>query len=484
MSDIKKQSILGIKWTALESFSIQGVHFILGILIARLLTPADYGTIGMLGIFMAISQTFIDSGITNALIRKLDRTNKDLSTAFYYNLIVSVVCAVTIFFASPLIADFFNNPILSPIAKLSSLNLIIGAFGMIQSTQLTIALNFKKLAKINFTVATTSGLICLGLAFAGWGVWALVWQSILSNLLRQILLWSSCAWRPIICFSRESFKHLFGYGNKLMASSLLHTIYLQMTTIVIGKFYTPASLGNYSRGTQMATMPVDIITDTLGKVTFPILSTIQNDDKRLRRVYRHYISLVMMFVVFAGLLLVVIAKPLILTLLTQKWHSAIIFLQIFMFAVIFDPICKLNLNLLQVKGRSDLFLRLEIIKKVIALIILFSAIPFGVIAICISKVIYGQIAVILNTYYTGKYFKLGYWQQLMDFLPYFGYTIVALIPSFLMVWLCPYNILNLIVCVPVSTGLYLSILRMRKDAVFMDYAYPYFLNLKHKIRKK
>lgn len=483
MGEIKDQTISGVKWTALERFSIQGVQFLLGIFVARLLTPADYGLIGMLTVFLAISQTLIDSGIGTALVRKLDRSQEDFSTAFYYNLAVATLCAVTLFFSSPCIADFFNQPLLSPIAKLSSVNLIIGAFGMVQSAQLTINLDFKKIAKLNFIVAVTSGLICLGLAYYGWGVWALVWQGILSNILRQVLLWTTSTWRPMLKFSKKSFHALFGFGNKLMFSGLLHTVYSEMTTIVIGKFYSPASLGNYSRGTSMATLPVNIITDTLGKVTFPILSRIQNEDERLARVYRHYISLVMMGVSFAALLLVVIAKPLILVLLTEKWSSAVIYLQIFMFAVMFDPICKLNLNLLQVKGRSDLFLRLEIIKKTIAIVILFAAIPFGVLAICISKVIYSQIAVICNTYYTGKYFNLGYRQQLMDFLPYVGNSIIAILPALTLAIWCPWNWLTLLVGIPVSTILYITILIKSKDEVFYQYAYPYIQATIRKLRQ-
>lgn len=484
MGEIKNQTISGVKWTAIERFSIQGVQFLLGIVVARLLTPADYGVIGMLGIFMAVSQTLIDSGIGTALIRKLDRTDADFSTAFYFNVVIASLCALVLFLCSPLIADFFRLPILSPIAKLSSLNLIIGAFGMVQGAKLTIALDFKKIAKINFAVAVVSGVICLILAFNGWGVWSLVWQGIIANLLKVIILWVTCSWRPLLSFSRESFRELFGFGNKLMFSGLLHTVYNEMTTIVIGRFYTPASLGNYSRGQSMSSLPVNMITDTLGKVTFPILSRIQNDDERLTRVYRHYISLVMMGVVFGVMLMVVLAKPIILLLLTDKWSGAIIFLQVYAFAVMFDPICRLNLNFLQVKGRSDLFLRLEIIKKVIALVILFAAIPFGVLAICISKVIYAQVAVIANTYYTGKYFGLGYWQQMKDFLPYIGYSIVACLPAAILVFFSPWNILNIVVGVISAVVIYLFILIKSKDDIFMQYAYPYCEKLLSRIHKK
>lgn len=484
MGEIKNQTISGVKWTAIERFSIQGVQFLLGIVVARLLTPSDYGLIGMLGIFMAISQTLIDSGIGTALIRKLDSNDNDFSTAFYYNLCVSILCAATIFFCAPLIAEFFKQPILSPIAKLFSFTLVIGAIGGIQSAKLTISLDFKSIAKINFISAVVSGLVCLGLAYFGWGVWALVWQSIMASVLRVILLWITCKWRPKLVFSRKSFKELFGFGNKIMFASLLHSFYSEMTTIVIGRFYTPASLGNYSRGQSISSLPVNIVTDTVGKVTYPILSKIQNDDERLTKVYRHYISLIMMLVVFGVLLLVALAKPLVLFLLTEKWEGAIIFLQIFAFAIMFDPICKLNLNLLYVKGRSDLILRLEIFKKAIALVILFASVPFGVVAICFSKVIYTQIAVIANTYYTGKYFSLGYWQQWKDFLPYIGYSIIACLPAYILACYCPYHIVSLTVGSLSALVIYLFVLIRFRDPIFMEYCYGYYKSIKGKFLRK
>lgn len=298
MGEIKQQTLSGVKWTAIERFSIQGVQFLLGIVVARLLTPADYGLVGLLGIFLGISQTLIDSGISNALVRKLDRDEADFSTAFYFNIAVATGCAAAIFFGSPWIAHFFKQPELSPIAKLYSVNLIIGAFGMVQGAKLTIEVDFKTQARINFISAVVSGIICLVLAYLGWGVWSLVWQSIISNVMRVILLWTSTKWKPLLLFSKKSFNNLFGYGSKLMASGLLHTVYSELTTIAIGKFYTPAALGNYYRGQGMSSLPVNMITGMFGRVTFPIFSRIQNDDERLIRVYRNYISSVMMLVVF------------------------------------------------------------------------------------------------------------------------------------------------------------------------------------------
>lgn len=472
MGEIKQQTISSVKWSAIERFSIQGVTFLLGLVVARLLTPADYGLVGMVGIFFTVSQTLIDSGFNNALVRKTDRTEDDFYTAFYFSFGVSVLLAAALTVCSPLIADFFHQPILTDIVPIMSLNLILGTIGIIPGAKIYISLDFKTDAKINFICAVSSGILGLILAYFGYGVWALVWQGLSSTTLRMILLWTRRPSKFLLHFSRKSFRQLFGYGSKLMISGLINTVYSEFTTIVIGKFYSPAALGYYSRGTELAIMPVRLTTNIVTRVTFPILSRIQNDDERLIRVYRTYISLIMMIVVFGCLLIGSLARPWILGFLTAKWESAIIFAQIFVFAIVFDPICSLNLNLLQVKGRSDLFLRLEIIKKTIGCIILFSSIPFGVVAICISKVIYTQIAVVINTYYTGKLFGLGYWQQWKDFSPYFLYSGLACIPSLVLAYFCPWHIFSLIVGASVSTICYIWILKTSKDSIFHSHVAP------------
>lgn len=484
MGEIKQQTISGVKWSAIERFSIQGVTFLLGLVVARLLTPADYGLVGMVGIFFGISQTLIDSGFGNALVRKPDRTEADYYTAFYFSFAASIFFAALLCIGAPWIAEFFKQPILCPMTRVMSLNLIIGTLGMIPSTKLYVALDFKTGAKVNFICAVASGVFGLGLAFLGFGAWSLVWQNLASNVLRVILVWLYKPCKLLFVFSRQSFHQLFGYGSKLAASGILNTIYTEITTIVIGKFYTPASLGNYSRGTGMVTMPLGVVNGIVGKVTFPIFSRIQNDDDRLIKAYRGYISLIMMGVVFGCFLMASLAKPWVLGLLTDKWEGAIIFAQIFVFAIVFDPICSLNLNLLQVKGRSDLFLRLEIIKKIVAMAILCAAIPFGVIAICISKVIYTQIAVIINTYYTGKLFGLGYWQQWKDFSRYFLYSGLACIPSLALAYLCPWHIFSLICGAIVSTLCYILILRMSRDPIFIEHVAPMIQKLISKLPKR
>lgn len=462
MKSVKQETLSGVKWTAIEKFSVQGIQFLLGLIMARLLSPSDYGTVGMLAIFFAVSQTFIDSGFGNALVRKIDRTETDFSTVFYFNIVVSVACYILLFTIAPWVGSFFNMSILCPILRVQSINLILNSMMGIQVAKLTIDINFKALAKRSLWSSIVSGVFGIILAYNGFGVWALVYQSILSTFINLVFIWIYCKWKPRREFSWQSFRELFSYGSKLLLSGLLNTIYVNLTPIIIGKYFSPRDLGFYSRGTHLARYPGGNINGVLQRVTFPVFAKLQNDDEHLIHAYRKYISITSMCIFYGCVLMASIGKPLVLLLLSSKWAEAIIYLQIFSFSIMFDHINSINLNLLQVKGRSDLFLRLEIIKKTISTIILFASIPFGVIGICISKVIYTQIAVFINTYYTGKLFHLGYIDQFRDFGGYLILSIIACVPAYLLTFLDIPYIVTLILGASTSTILYFIFLRKNK----------------------
>lgn len=430
MGELKEKTLSGVKWSAIGRFSTQGIGFVIGLILARLLSPSDYGVTGMVAIFFAIAQTFIDSGFGSALIRKQDCTDVDYSTAFYFNAVVGLVFCLLLSLAAPFIAEFFNTPILEDIVVVMSINMFISSLSIVQTARLTAAVDFKSQAIISLVTTTLSGIVGIAMAYNDFGVWSLVWQGVFANLLRTMLLLFATKWYPKWRFSKESFKYLFNFGSKILISSLLHTIYCNLTTLIIGKYYTAKDLGYYSRGESMANLPSTNITAILQSVTYPILSKIQDDDKRLIQVYRKYIAVTSLAIFFGMFLLAALAKPLILTLLTEKWLQSVIFLQVFCFALMFDHLCQLNLNILYVKGRSDLVLRLEVIKKTISISMLVAAIPFGVLAICLSRAIYTQIAVVINTYYTGKLFGLGYFAQVRDFIKYFIFSAIAVSPAF------------------------------------------------------
>lgn len=411
---LKQATTKGLFWSSVERFSNQGVQFVFSIILARLLSPSDYGIIAMVTIFFAVAQSFVDSGFSNALVRKTDRVEEDLSTCFYFNIGVGIIAYIVLFLIAPLVANFYNQPILSPIIRITGLGVILNSLCVVQQALFTIKIDFKSQAKITLSATVISGIVGILLAYQGYGIWALVWQGVVSSIVRMGLLWLMSKWRPRTGFSKSSFNYLFGYGSKLLASGLLDTIYNNIYPIVIGKFYTPAQLGNYSRALGWAQLPSANITSILQRVTFPVLSTIQDDTLRLQNSYRRLLKL-SAFIVFPLMTgLAAIASPLVRVVLTAKWDGCVLYLQILCFALMLYPIHAINLNLLQVKGRSDLFLRLEIIKKIIGVVILIITIPLGITAMCLGMVFSSIICLIVNTYYTSRFIDVGLLTQLKD----------------------------------------------------------------------
>ena len=403
-------------WSSIDRFTTQGISFVFSMLIARMLLPSDYGVVAMLGIFMAVSQCFIDSGFGTALVRKKDRTEVDFCTVFYFNIVVSCLFYALLWFASPYIAAFYNTPLLETITKVVGLNLIVGAIAGIQGAKLSIDINFHSRAKISIVTTLFSGVLGLWIAYSGYGVWALVVQGLLSNVLRTILLWVTVRWMPQLIFSWHSFKELFSFGSKMLASGLLDTIYNNIYTIVIGKKFSADSLGVYARADGLAQFPSSNITGVLQSVTFPVLSTIQDDDERLASSYKRFLRL-SAFVVFPMMIgLAAVADPFIRVVLTDKWAGCIYFLQILCFSLMWYPIHAINLNLLIVKGRSDYFLKLEVLKKVLGVATLCATIPMGLVAMCYGRVFTSVVCLALNTYYTQKIIGYGFKQQMLELL--------------------------------------------------------------------
>lgn len=466
MGELKDKAISGVKWNAIGRFSTQGVNFIIGLILARLLSPSDYGVVGMVGIFFAIAQTFIDSGFGSALIRKNDCSDADYSTAFYFNIVVAIVCCICLSIVSPYIANFFDTPILKDIVRVMSLNMLIGSFAIVHSTKLTHSIDFKSQAKVGLITAIISGSAGILMAYNGFGVWSLVVQNLISTIVRVILLFIYTKWVPQWQFSKESFRYLFGFGSKILTASLLHTIYSNMTTLIIGKVYTAKDLGFYTRGQSLASFPSTNISGILQSVTYPVLAKIQNDDRHLIESYRKLISMISIVIFFGMFLLAALAKPLISTILTDKWHEAVIFLQIFCFGYMFDHINSMNINILYVKGYSNLVLKLELIKKTISISMILVAIPFGPLAICIACTIYTHIAVVINTYYTGKLFGLGYVKQVKDFIKYFLISGISALPAFILSFTSLSEIIQLVLGIFLSISIYIIVLR--KDRYLID----------------
>ena len=416
---LKQKTTKGLLWSSVERFSNQGMSFLFSVILARMLAPSDFGIIAMITIFFAVAQSFVDSGFSNALVRKTDRREEDFSTCFYFNIGVGIIAYIVLFLIAPLVASFYNQPILSPIIRITGLGVVLNSLCVVQQALFTIKIDFKSQAKVTLSATIISGVVGVVLAYQGYGVWALVWQGVVLSLVRMGLLWLMSKWRPTTGFSKSSFNYLFGYGSKLLASGLLDTIYNNIYPIVIGKFYTPVQLGNYSRALSFAQLPSSNITSILQRVTFPVLSTIQDDIPRLQANYRRLLKL-SAFIVFPLMTgLAAVAFPMIRIILTPKWEGCSLYLQIICFALMLYPIHAINLNLLQVKGRSDLFLRLEVIKKIVGVCIMCITIPLGITAMCIGMVASSLIALFINTFYTGKLIDIGYLKQMRDLLPIF-----------------------------------------------------------------
>lgn len=413
-SGLKDKTIKGFLWSGLGDFANKGLGFLFGIVLARLLDPADYGLTAMIGIFMGIASTLVESGFKSALVRKQVVSEEDNSTAFYFNISVSVLCYSILFLASPYIAEFYDKPILSPILRVQALSVVINAFTIVQYTRFARALDFKTQSKILVLANVMSCIIGILFAFFNFGVWSLVAMNISYSFVAACLIWYVSPWRPIWCFSKSSFRYLYGYGSKLLASGLLNTLFANINPIVIGKLFPAADLGFYTKALGIADIPSTNVTVMIQRVTFPVMSQIQDDLQRLQTNYRKLIKM-SAFVVFPlSIGLAAVSFPLVSFLYGEKWSPCVPYLQIICFSMMWYPIHSLNLNLLQVKGRSDLFLKLEIIKKVLAVIVIVCSVPFGVKGICVGGVISSLIALAINTYYTGKLINVGYFTQMRD----------------------------------------------------------------------
>lgn len=414
---LKNKTVKGIVWSSVERFSVQGIQFLVMIVMARLLTPKDYGLVGMVAIFIAVAQSLVDSGFSQALIRKQNRTETDNSTVFYFNIFVGILLYLVLFAIAPLVADFYDSPELTALMRVICLSVVFNSFVVVQRALLTVNIDFKTQAKASLTAAVVSGVIGIGMAYSGFSYWSIVAQQLVNLGLNTLLLWIFTRWRPRWIYSWGSFRELFTFGSKLMFSGLLDVVYRNMYLLVIGKVFTASSLGYYTRANQFAEFPSSNLTGIMQRVTYPVLCQIQDDDERLAQIYRRFLRL-SAFLIFPLLVgLSAVAEPFVLLLLKKQWLFAATLLQIICFAMMWYPIHAINLNLLQVKGRSDLFLRLEIIKKAIAVLILCVTIPMGLIAMCVGQILSSLIALIINTNYTGKLIQVGFLRQMRDLLP-------------------------------------------------------------------
>jgi len=422
---LKKKALTGIAWSFAQQFSVQFISFFVSIILARLLLPAEFGLIGLIAVFIAVGNTLMNGGLTTSLIRTQDPEQKDYSTVFFINLTGSVIVYLCLYFSAPFIALFFKQKILTEIIRLYTLSFIINAFAGVQTARLTKAMDFKTQMAVQIPSLILGAALGIILAYKGYGVWSLVWMNLAQSALSAIQLWFYSGWRPDFSFDKARFRYHFGFGYKLMLSGLLDTIFSNIYNIVIGKFFSVAQLGFYTRALSVRQLPVQNISTALNKVTFPLFSGIQRDDARLKSVYKRLMQQVLFWVSAILVCLFVIAEPFFRVLFTEKWLPAVPYFQLLCVGGIMYPLQSYNLNILHVKGRSDLFLRLEIIKKTIVVIGIACAIPFGIYGLLYFQILSSFIAYFINSWYSGRMINYPLKEQIADILPIFTIAIMV-----------------------------------------------------------
>lgn len=444
---------------------MQFISFILGIVLARLLTPNEYGTFGLLLVFITISQVFVDSGFSQALIQRQNRTQKDISTVFFFNIATGVICYFILFGSAPFIAAFYDIPELQSLLRVLAISLLLNALFTVPLTLLTISMNFKAIAKVTLITTLISGSLAIYCAYIGLGEWALVIQTLSKGVMMTVLLWISTKWRPLLIFSNNSFKNLFSFGSKLLVSSLLSAVLSNLNAILIGKYRGTVSLGFYTRGTQFADIIYSVVNSSLNSVLLPSLSTIQSDTDKLIGLTRTILKTTAIVTIPLFLGLALLAESIIILLLTERWIIAAPIMQIFCFARLISILSGVSSNLLYAVGRTDLTLKQEYVKVSVRVILLIIALPYGILWIAIAELIATCIHYFINTYYPGKLFGFGAFNQLKDMSKVILVGLIMLIIGYVATVLINNHTLKLIVVIPLCAFTYyygLSIFKIQE----------------------
>lgn len=426
MSSIKERSVKGSVWSLIDNACSQGFAFLIGIVLARLLSPSDYGTVGVLAIFLAIANVFVDCGFGNALIRKKNRTQEDLSTAFYFNIVVGIVVYLILFAIAPIVAWFFNMPILVPLLRVLGFCVVFNSFSIVQNSLLIAQIKIKKQAIINVCTQIPMGCVGVVLAYRGFGVWTLVVQQVGSSLLKTLWLWVSSQWKPTLIFNSDSFRYLYNFGWKLLGTNLLGTFFNEIYGFFIGRILGSRDLGLYSNSKQLSEYPRSLVNNIVNRVVLPVMVETQGDLNSVKNTYSRLIQLLCYITFPLYGILIINAKPIILELWTDKWNDSIILFQIFCIGVAFGPISTLNFCLLQLLNRTDVMLKLEFVKKPICFTLLLVSIPLGLKGIVLFATFYNVIGTIINMYPTYKFLHYSYKEQVWDIFQNFLLLTIAI----------------------------------------------------------
>lgn len=455
-------------WSFTESFSRQAITFLLGLVLARLLFPSDYGLIGMLQFFLALTQSFVDCGFSNALICKKDRNDADFSTAFYFNFLIGVIAYLILFLIAPSVAIFYNEPQLNLLLRVVGLTVFFNSLCIVQNAILTSSLRMRLLTRVTLLSQTLSGIIGIICAYSGLGVWALAIQSVGGSILTTILLWLATKWVPHTGFSRESFRYLWGFGSKMLFVGLISTAYSNMHSMIIGKVFNKTDLGNFTKANNLARIIPNTFYTVLNKVSLPTFSQINDDIPRLKSAFRKYLR-VASFLVFPIMgFLFAFAKPLILFLWTDRWIEAVPLFQIICFGCIWNTLDLLSISILQVLHKPHVLMRFEIINKIVGFSILIISIQFGFVAVIIGRSVYNIYEYLIYTTTNKKYLSYTYMEQVRDILPNLLLMLVCMLIAYFSASLVASSILKLVVGAIVGFGLYLLVGYKLKYELFND----------------
>lgn len=427
---LSEKSLSAIIWLLLDKLGSSTANFIVTIVLARLLSPEDFGLVAMVMVFFEFSSVFVESGFSTALIREKEISEVDKSTTFIFNFISALFFYSILFVSAPAIAAFFNQEILVWIVRIMGLSLIFNAFSIIQRTSLIQQVHFKTQTKIRFFTTTLSGIVAILLAYQGWGVWSLVVRFVVMDLLDSVLLWAMNRWRPTAGFSKASFKRLFGFGSKILAAAVLDKFYTHIYKLLIGKFFSAATLGFYTQANNFTNMVINTLFRTIHNVTYPVLSKLQDDTDKLKSGYRKILKLSSFVIIPALVTLGVLAEPALLALVGEKWLPSAPMLQLLCLSGLTYHFSTINLNMLLVLGRSDLGLKLEVIKKVNITIAIITGIQFGIYGLIIGEVITSYLNLLINAYYSDKFLHYSIREQFKDIFPTLFFSAITAVLLF------------------------------------------------------
>lgn len=468
MSELAIKTTKGMFWSLVENFGLQAVQFLVSIILARLLYPEQFGLIGMLALFIGLAQSLVNSGFGSALIQKKDANHLDACSIFYFNLLMSVALTGLLFLCAPLIAQFYGEPILTTLTRLLSLNVIISAFGLVPAVLLIKRMDFKALVKVSFVSVGVSGVLGGALAVNGMGVWSLAIMSLAGTLIRAVLLWHSSRWRPAWAFDLNSLKTMFPFGSRMLVYGLLETFFQNIYYPLFGRFYSAAVVGYYARAQSMQASFVQPSVYALSRVMFPALAPLQDDLVRLRQAYRKIMTTVVFFHFPLMIGLVVVAGPLITLLMTERWAPSIPLFQLLCVEGLLWPLNELNLNSLKAIGRSDLLLRLDVIRRLLIVLAIAGTFSLGISAVLYGQIIVSILVFVLYSHFSGRLIGYSTGPQIRDFYVYLLMALVMGIAMYLVGGAINLPFPKLLVQTAVGVVVYLGLSYLTVRLVLID----------------